>query len=81
MIRREINIAANHKFKDTRIIIVLGVLTTVIVIARLMSRKLQKARWNASDYTIVLSLVGCWALTALNIVGTIFQSRGKAHIG
>ena len=42
-------------------------LATVVVIARLVSRRIQKSKWNLSDYTIVVGLIGCWALTAVVI--------------
>lgn len=79
--RREIDLAADRGPRTIQIIIAIGILTTTVVIARLISRKLQKTKWNASDYTIVLGLMGCWALTAVTIVGTDIQPSGKARFG
>lgn len=37
------------------------VLSSVAVLARLISRRLQKAELIASDWTIVVGLLGAWA--------------------
>lgn len=49
-----------------------AVLATLAVIGRLISRKLQKKQYNASDYTICFGLIGCWGLTAIVIASMLF---------
>lgn len=48
--------------------VAVAVSATMAVTARLISRRLVKANWNGSDYTVVLGLVGCWALNAVTIL-------------
>ena len=45
------------------------VVTALFVVARLISRKLKKARWNASEFFILVSFVGCLTYAIFVIYG------------
>lgn len=42
-------------------------LATLAFVARLISKKLLKAKWSASEYTIAFGLVGSWAQSSIVI--------------
>lgn len=62
-----VDLGANRGPAIIRSTAAVAALATVIVIARLISKKIQKAKWNLSDYTVVLGLIGCWGLTGIVI--------------
>lgn len=72
-VRLGVDLQADRGPEIIRITTAVGVLTTLVVAARFTSRRLQKAQWNASDYTVALGLVGCWALTGAVISSTRYH--------
>ena len=63
-----VDLSANRGPEITRTTAAVATLATIVVISRLVSKKLQKAAWNASDYTIVAALAGVWGMTAVVIL-------------
>jgi hypothetical protein len=59
-----VDLTADRGPEIIRSIAAVASLAALIVIGRFVSRKIQKAQWKASDYTIVLGLFGCWGMTA-----------------
>ena len=49
-------------------------LGTSTVIARLISRKLQKLNLHVSDYTVILGLLVAWGQAALIFIGNLISS-------
>ena len=50
------------------------VVVAFFVAARLVSRKLKKADWNASELFVVISFVGCLIFAALDVYGKLWCS-------
>ena len=59
----------NHGPEIKRIAAIFTVLGTSAVVARLISRKLQKSNLHASDYTIMLALLVAWGQAATVFIG------------
>ena len=64
----------NHGPEINRIAAIFAVLATSAVVARLISRKLQKSNLHASDYTVILGLVTAWGQAALIFIGILILS-------
>ena len=68
-----VDLSADRGPEIVRITVAIAVLTTIVVVLRLISRRIQKAKWNAADYTIIVALVGCWGET-----GAVLSSKPSA---
>lgn len=59
-------------------------LATSTVIARLISRKLQKLNLHVSDYTVMLGLLVAWGQATLIFIGNLIllsdQSKPLRHV-
>ena len=74
----------NHGPEINRIAAIFAVLATSAVLARLISRKLQKSNLRASDYTIILGLLIAWGQAALIFTGILIllfdQQKSLRHL-
>ena len=61
----------NHGPEINRVAAVFGALGTLAVVARLISRKLQKSYLRASDYTIMLGMLFAWGPTITIFIGIL----------
>ncbi len=62
---------ADHGPEINRVTAIFAVLGTSAVVARLISRKLQKIHLHATDYTVILGLLVAWGLAAVNFIGIL----------
>ena len=60
---------ANHAPEINHVAIIVHILATSAVVARLISRKLQKIHLRATDYTIILSLFLGWGKATDTFIG------------
>ncbi|MCJ1261267.1 hypothetical protein MMC22_001131 [Lobaria immixta] len=72
----EVDLGADRGHAIIRYTTAVAVLATVIVIARLISKRLHKTNWNSSDYTVVLGLAGCWGMTGI-VIRSVSYGLGK----
>ncbi len=79
-IRPGVDLATDHGPDIIRYTAVFAVFATVAVIGRIVSRRIQKAKWNASDFMIGLGLVGCWAETATVMASMIRCSLNAKEV-
>ena len=63
------------------VVSVFSAVAAVTVGLRIISRRIKKADWLASDYTIVLGLVGSWIVSGLVLAGQTpyILSPGLVH--
>ena len=67
----------NHGPEINRITAVFAAFGTSAVVARLISRKIQKSNLRASDYTVMLGLLFAWGDAALIFIGVWYFSLTK----
>ena len=63
------------------VVSVFSAVAAVTVGLRIISRRIKKADWLASDYTIILGLVGSWTVSGLVLAGQnpFILSLGLVH--
>ena len=61
----------DHGPEINRVAAIFTALGTLAVVARLISRKLQRSKLHASDYTIILGLLFAWGQAALVFFGDL----------
>ncbi len=62
-----LNLEENQGHQIQRSVIAVTILATLSLTGRLVCRKSKKADWIASDYMIIIGLVGAWAISGVTI--------------
>lgn len=73
-VRPGVDLRANRGPEIIRYTSVVAVLATFAVVGRIISRKIQKTTWDASDVMIVLGLIGCWGET-VTVIASMYDMR------
>ena len=68
-----IDLNANRGPQIIRVAVALLIVSTLAVICRLIARRLKKVKLIASDYTLLLALLGVWLADVNAIVGKLLS--------